>query len=111
MIKEETGLSLVEDWIFDEAFQQKLEDDSRSFQEDCEMYEGSVVDYEYEEGEEEMSSEAENWDGMWNRFTLQQVMDQPEAISQKEISLEQVPSHQDTFPRNRGRTWYRRYGT
>lgn len=44
MIKEEIGLSLAEDWIFDEAFQQKLEDDSRSFQEDCEMYEGSVVD-------------------------------------------------------------------
>ena len=101
MIKEEIVLSLAEDWIFDEAFQQKLEDDSRSFQEDCEMYEGSVVDYEYEEGEEEMSSEAENWDGMWNRFTLQQVMDQPEAVSQKEISLEQVPSHR-TLSRGTG---------
>lgn len=101
VIKEETGLSLAEDWIFDEAFQQKLEDDSRSFQEDCEMYEGSVVDYEYEEGEEEMSSEAENWDGMWNRFTLQQVMDQPDAISQKEILLEQVPSHR-TLSRGTG---------
>ena len=53
VIKEQTGLSLAEDWMFDEAFRQKLEDDSQSFQEDCETYEGTVVDYEYDEDEEE----------------------------------------------------------
>lgn len=93
VMKEQTGLALVEDWIQDEDYQKKLEDDSHTFQADCETYEGSVVDYEYEEEEEEMSPEAESWDGMWNRFTLQQVTDQPDGISQKVISLEQVPSH------------------
>ena len=110
-IKEETGLSLAEDWIFDEAFQQKLEDDSRSFQEDCEMYEGSVVDCEYEEGEEEMSSEAENWDG-YVESVHAAAGDGSAGSNLAEGNITGAGTiAQDTFPRNRGRTWYRRYGT
>lgn len=93
VMKEQSGLALVEDWILEDAFQQKTEEDSRTFEEDCETYEGSVVDYEYEEDEEEMSEEAETWDGMWNQFTVGLIADRPEQISQKAVALETVPSH------------------
>ena len=44
VVKERTGVSLAEDWFLQEGVQEELEENSRKFQEDCEIYGGSVVD-------------------------------------------------------------------
>ena len=90
VMKDQMGLSLVEDWILDEHFREELNENSKKFQEDCETYEDSVVDYEDEE--EPLDREAYSWDGLWKQFAIDQVMVNPEAISEKVIDLTSVPS-------------------
>ncbi len=90
VMKDRTGLSLAEDWILDEQFQEELNENSEKFQEDCQAYEDSVVDYEDEE--ESLDGEACNWDGLWKQFAVGQVMKDPNEISQKTVELTTVPS-------------------
>lgn len=90
VMKDRTGLSLAEDWILDEQFQEELNENSEKFQEDCQAYEDSVVDYEDEE--ESLDGEACNWDGLWKQFAVGQVMKDPNEISQKTVELTAVPS-------------------
>ena len=53
------GLSLAEDWIWDEQFREELNESSEKFQKDCQAYEDSVVDYEDEE--ETLDGDAYSW--------------------------------------------------
>lgn len=90
VMKEKTGWSLAEEWVLSSEEQQKLEEDSKKFQEDCTEYEDRIVDYEDEE--DSLEGEAYTWDGIWKQFAIGQVIDDPEQVSAKSISLQQVPS-------------------
>lgn len=89
-MKEQTGWSLAEDWIWDEQFREELNESSEKFQKDCQAYEDSVVDYEDEE--ETLDGDAYSWDGLWKQFAVGQVMKDPDGISKKMVDLTTVPS-------------------
>ena len=89
-MKEQTGWSLAEDWIWDEQFREELNESSEKFQKDCQAYEDSVVDYEDEE--ETLDGDAYSWDGLWKQFAVGQVMKDPDGISKKTVDLTTVPS-------------------
>ncbi len=94
VVKQKTGISLAEEWILDDAFQAEMSENSSKFQEDCADFEGSVVNYENED-DETVEAEAFEWDGIWNHFALSQAVKSTAALSEKSITLSNVPSGRD----------------
>lgn len=90
VMKERTGVSLAEDWFLQEGVQEDLDNSIRTFQEDCAVYGGSVVDYA---DEEELSSEAYSWDGLADSFTLSMAVPDAFVLSDKAADLSGAPSH------------------
>lgn len=98
IMKEKTGMSLAEDWLLQKVLQERAEENTRKFQEDCTRYEGSVRDYEDddEEGEDRsLAPQARQWDGIWNSFTLAKAVPDGCYVSEKAISLGTTPSHRE----------------
>lgn len=91
VMKERTGFSLAEDWFLQEGVQEELEENSRKFQEDREVYSGIVRDYEDEE--EELSAEAYEWEGLTDSFTLSMAVPDKFTVSDKAVNLSAAPSH------------------
>ncbi|MCD8097771.1 MAG: DUF5702 domain-containing protein [Lachnospiraceae bacterium] len=94
VVKQKTGISLAEEWILDDALQAEMSENSSRFQEDCADFEGSVVNYENED-DEAVEAEAFEWDGIWNHFALSQAVKSTAALSEKSITLSNVPSGRD----------------
>lgn len=99
-MKEQTGLSLAEDWIWDEQFREELNESSEKFQKDCQAYEDSVVDYEDEE--ETLDGDAYSWDGLWKQFAVGQVMKDPDGISKKDSGSDNGSVGEELVRGNRG---------
>lgn len=100
IMKEKTGMSLAEDWLLQKVLQERAEENTRKFQEDCARYEGSVRDYEDEDDDEEgedrsLAPQARQWDGIWNSFTLAKAVPDGCYVSEKAISLGTTPSHRE----------------
>lgn len=93
VMKERTGVSLAEDWLWQEELS-GMEKNAQRFEEDRETYEGSVRDYNVDE-EEEMDEEALAWDGDWDRFSLPMAVPGEDRISHKTVSLTGVPSQRE----------------
>lgn len=90
IMKEKTGVSLAEDWIVSGEFQETAEEGAQRFEEDCGTYGGSTADY----GEEE-ETEAVQWDGLWNSFTLSRAVPGGCTLSEKAVNLTTVPSRRE----------------
>lgn len=100
IMKEKTGLSLAEDWLLQDLFMDGSDENTRRFQEDCESYEGTVRDYKDEDDEEDgedrsLDSEARQWDGLWNDFTLEKAVPEDYRLSERSVLLENTPSHRE----------------
>lgn len=103
VMKEKTGASLAEDWLFQDLFVEGADENTGKFQEDCENYEGTVRDYEDEEEDEEdedgedrsLDPEARQWDGLWNEFTLEKAVPGDYQLSERTAALEDMPSHRE----------------
>lgn len=93
VMKDKVGFSLAEDWVLQDMMQENIEEQSTRFEKDCAAYEGKVVDYADEE--EELSEEAEGFDGLWKGFTLSHVVSKTDALSEKAINLEKAPSKRE----------------
>lgn len=92
VMKEKTGASLAEDWVFQETFRAEAEEGARCFLEDCEAYEGNVENYESEDEEEGLDGEVLEWDGLRNSFTLRAALPDTADISGRSLNPEQCPS-------------------
>lgn len=92
VMKEKNGVSLAEDWIFQEAFQTEAEEDVRRFQEDCETYEGNVVNYESEDEEEGLDEGIRQWDGLRSSFTLRAALPDTAEVSGRALNPDSRPS-------------------
>lgn len=95
VMKARTGISLAEDWDFQEKFREEAEEDTRCFLKDCETYEGSVENYESEDEEEALGSKVRQWDGLRNSFTLSAVLSDPSKLSERTINPEVIPSRRN----------------
>lgn len=99
VMKEKTGVSLAEDWVFPELFQKDAEENTRRFQEDCETYEGSIRDYNEEDEEDgegkSLDPEASQWDGLWNEFVFEKAIPDGGQVSDRSVMLESAPSHRE----------------
>lgn len=93
VMKERTGAALAEDWLLQESRQKEYEENSRRFQEDLDTYSGSVRDYEDEE--DEIASEAYEWDGLVKSFTLSMAVPDTFTLSGKAVNPAEMPSHRD----------------
>lgn len=91
VMKEKTGAALAEDWLLQESRQKEYEENSRKFQEDLDTYSGSVRDYDDEE--DEVASEAYEWDGLAKSFTLSMAIPDTFTLSGKAVNLKEAPSH------------------
>lgn len=92
VMKEKTGASLAEDWVWQETFREEAEEDARRFQEDCETYEGNVENYESEDEEEGLDEEVLRWDGLRDSFTLRAALPDTAEISDRALNPEKCPS-------------------
>lgn len=92
IMKEKTGVSLAEDWVFQETFRKEAEEDVRCFQEDCETYEGNVEDYESEDEEEGLDEEVLKWDGLRDHFTFRAALPDTVELSGRVLNPERCPS-------------------
>ncbi len=95
IMKSRTGVSLAEDWSFQEKFREEAEEGTQCFLKDCETYEGSVKNYENEDEEEALDSKIRQWDGLRNSFTLSAVLSAPEKLSGRAINPEVIPSQRE----------------
>lgn len=102
VMKEKTGASLAEDWLSLESWKKDADEKAERYQRHCERYEGSVVDYEAEEDEEEPEDEAFEWDGLWKNFTLSMTVPENREVSAKVIHLDTAPSHRTLSVGNGG---------
>lgn len=93
VMKERTGASLAEDWLWQEDLS-GMEKNAEKFEKDCEAYEGSVRDYSTDE-EEDMEEEALEWDGVWNQFSLPMAVPGEDRVSHKTVNLAGMPSQRE----------------
>ncbi len=92
VMKEKTGFSLAEDWLFQESVKETMED-SKRYQEDYEAYRGSVRDYDNEE--EELDPEAYEWDGLQDSFICSMAVPKGYSISEKQMDSTRAPSKRE----------------
>lgn len=93
VMKDKSGFSLAEDWFLQDVIKENIEEQSVRFEKDCAAYEGKVVDYAGEE--DELSEEAEGFDGFWKGFTLSYAVSKADALSEKAINLQRAPSKRE----------------
>jgi len=93
IMKERTGVSFAEEWIFQDQLQETIKEDSKKFQQDCEKYENVVKNYEDED--DVIESEAYQWDGAWNNFISSMAIPSNRVMSARQINLASVPSHRE----------------
>lgn len=90
VMKERTGAALAEDWLMQESLQKEYEKNSQKFQEDKDIYSGSVRSYEDEE--DEVDAEAYEWDGLSDSFSLSVAVPDSFVLSGKTVDLSGAPS-------------------
>ncbi len=93
VMKQKTGAELAEEWLLQDGVLDGLEESGKKFQEDCVAYQDAVRNYDDEE--DEVDSEAYQWDGLTENFTLSLAVPGTISVSDKGIVLSKTPSHRE----------------
>lgn len=90
IMKEKTGASLAEDWLFDEGLAKDMEEDAARYLDASEELEEKSIDYEEED--EDAEETIQEWEELRENFWLSMVLPREGTLSRQAVDLSGVPS-------------------